>query len=60
MATIYEQLQERFPRVGDLYAVIDELRDTIGETELLDALISALAADELQDLAAYIARTYDV
>lgn len=60
MATIYEQLQERFPHVGDLYAVIDELRDTIGEAELLDALISALGTDELQDLAAYIARTYDV
>lgn len=39
---------------------LEELEEVLGTKELLDAIIQALGTDELNDIADYIYRCYDI
>ena len=39
---------------------LEELEETLGKEELLDAIIQALGTDELNDIVNYIYRCYDI
>ena len=54
-----EKLQERLT-TEELWDIVEEMRQILGDAELLESLIKALGTDQAQDNLEYIARCWDL